>query len=285
MFLPFPAQDFATPGISYLQGRAVGRSPPGLLLLSFRPMFGRVLEPAAVADGVVRLGTDLCNWFLLEEDGRVVVVDTGFPAYRPQLEGGLAALGRTTADVEAIVLSHAHADHAGSAERLRRELGVTVHLHAGDEARARTGSPKGTTEAGTAPYLRHPHAWRFLAHFRTSGRAEPVADLQTFGDGAQLPGGLRALHTGGHTAGHCVFVHDGRGLVFAGDLICTVNPLTGAHGPQLMPRALNQSTATMLAALRTLEPLDAGTLLVGHGPAWTDGVGAAVRWARTVGPT
>jgi glyoxylase-like metal-dependent hydrolase (beta-lactamase superfamily II) len=248
-------------------------------------MFGSVLEPAAVADGVVRLGTDLCNWFLLEHDCRVVVVDTGFPAYRPQLEAGLAALGRTPADVEAVVVTHAHGDHAGSAERLRRELGVPVHIHAADEARARTGSARGKTEGATLPYLRHPHAWRFLAHFRTAGRPEPVADLLSFEDGADLPGGLRALHTGGHTSGHCVFVHDERRLLFAGDLICTVNPLTGAHGPQLLPRALNQSSATMLDALAKLEPLEVDTILFGHGEAWTAGAAAAARAARNVGPT
>jgi glyoxylase-like metal-dependent hydrolase (beta-lactamase superfamily II) len=248
-------------------------------------MFGRALEPAVVADGVVRLGTDLCNWFLLESDGRVVVVDTGFPAYRPQLEPGLAVLGRTPGDVEAVVVTHAHADHAGGAERLRRELGVPVHLHAADESRARIGSPKGRTEAGAASYLVHPHAWRFLAHFRTSGTPEPIADLQTFADGAHLPGGLRALHTGGHTAGHCVLVHEARSLLFAGDLICTVNPLTGARGPQLMPRALNQSTAAMLEALAKLEAIETRTILFGHGNAWTGGTAAAVRDARAVGPT
>jgi hypothetical protein len=40
-------------------------------------MFGVEPAPALAADGVVRLGTDLCNWFLLEAEGRVVVVDAG----------------------------------------------------------------------------------------------------------------------------------------------------------------------------------------------------------------
>jgi glyoxylase-like metal-dependent hydrolase (beta-lactamase superfamily II) len=248
-------------------------------------MFGRVLEPAPVAEGVVRLGTDLCNWFLVEHDGRVVVVDTGFAAYRPQLEGGLAALGRTTADVEAVVVTHAHGDHAGSAERLRRELGVPVHIHEADEEGARTGSAKGKVEAATLPYLRHPHAWRFLAHFRTAGRAERISELHTFEDGAALPGGLRAVHTGGHTPGHCVFVHDERRVLFAGDLLCTVNPLTGAHGPQLLPRALNRSSATMLDALAKVETLEADAILFGHGEAWRDGAASAARAARDVGPT
>ena len=248
-------------------------------------MFGRVVEPARVAEGVVRLGTDLCNWFLLEQDGRVVIVDTGFPAYRPQLDRGLEALGRSRADVEAIVVTHAHGDHTGSAEPLRRELGVPVHIHGADADRARTGSAKGRTESSTLPYLRHRRAWVFLTHFKTSGTPEPLGELETFDDGAELPGGLRAVHTGGHTPGHCVFVHEGRGLLFAGDLICSRNPLTGDTGPELMPRALNLSTATMLDSLTKLDRLEVGTILFGHGDAWTEGTAAAVRRARAIGPT
>jgi len=225
-------------------GRAEGRSPPGPPFLWFRPMFGVELEPALAAEGVVRLGTDLCNWFLLESAGRVVVVDTGLPSYRPQLERGLAVLGRVPADVEAVVVTHDHVDHTGSAATLARELGVPVHIHAAER--------KSRRERSTLPYLRHRSAWVFLTHLRTSGKPEPINGVETFEDGAKLPGGLRAIHTAGHTPGHCVFVHESRGLLFAGDLICTRNPLTGGPGPELLPRALNLSSATMLDSLTRL---------------------------------
>lgn len=240
-------------------------------------MFGREVEPARVAEGVVRLGTNLCNWFLLESDGRVVVVDTGLPAYAPQLERGLALLGRSRADVEAIVVTHDHIDHTGAGGTLSRELGVPVHLHAAESASAQ--------EAGKLTYLRHRSAWIFLAHLKTSGRPEPLARVERFDDGAALPGGLRAIHTGGHTPGHCVFLHEARGILFAGDLLCTRNPLTGGRGPELLPRALSQSSATMLDSLSKLEPLDVGAILFGHGETWTGGAAAAVRRAREIGPT
>jgi glyoxylase-like metal-dependent hydrolase (beta-lactamase superfamily II) len=258
-------------------GRAVGRSPPGPPALWFRLVFGVELEPTLSADGVVRLGTNLCNWFLLESDGRVVVVDTGLPAYRPQLERGLAVLGRGPGDIEAVVVTHDHIDHTGSAGTLSRELGVPVYIHAAEHECAR--------ERSTLPYLRHRSAWIFLTHLRPSGAREPLDRVQTFEDGSELPGGLRAIHTAGHTPGHCVLLHEPRRLLFAGDLICTQNPLTGGRGPELMPRALNLSSTTMLDSLQRLEHLDVGVILFGHGEAWSGGAAAAVRRAREIGLT
>lgn len=258
-------------------GRAVGRSPPGPVLLVFRLVFGVEVEPALAAEGVVRLGTNLCNWFLLESDRGVVVVDAGLPAYRPQLERGLALLGRGPADVEAVVATHDHIDHTGAAGALCRELDVPVYLHAAERA--------SRAERSRLPYLRHRSAWVFLTHLKTSGRPEPPRRVESFEDGAALPGGLRAIHTGGHTSGHCVFVNEPRGLLFAGDLLCTRNPLTGGWGPQLLPRALNLSSGTMLDSLTRLESLEIGTILFGHGEPWTQGAAAAVRRAREVGLT
>jgi glyoxylase-like metal-dependent hydrolase (beta-lactamase superfamily II) len=248
-------------------------------------VFARGLEPSLAADRVVRLGTDLVAWFLVEDDGRVVVVDAGLPGYRPQLERGLALLGRSTGDVAAVVLTHSHGDHIGSAAALQRELGVPVHVHEAEADAVRTAASIGKSEAPQTPYLRHLHAWRLLAHFRECGPPEPVPEVEPFADGDVLPGGLRAIHTGGHTPGHCVFHHDPRSALFAGDLICTRNPLTGARGPELVPRPLNVSSGQMLESLERVEDLDVRHLLVAHGPPWTGRLADAVARVRTIGPT
>jgi glyoxylase-like metal-dependent hydrolase (beta-lactamase superfamily II) len=263
----------------------VGRSPSGPHFVCSAPVLGRVVEPAFAADGVVRLGTDLCNWFLFEDGGGVVVVDAGFPSYRPQLEPGLRLLGRTTDDLTAVVVTHGHADHVGVAEQLRRDLGLGVWVHEDDAHLAKSAAGRGKTERSVLPYLRYPQAIRFLTHFSTSGKPEPITEVCTFADGDELPGGLRAIHTGGHTAGHSVIHHESRGVLFAGDLLCTVNPLTGARGPQLLPRPLNLSSGTMLDSLTKLEGLEAGAILVGHGETWSQGAPEAVHRARNVGPT
>jgi glyoxylase-like metal-dependent hydrolase (beta-lactamase superfamily II) len=81
----------------------------------------RFAEPAA---GVLRLGTSIINWYLVADGDGVTVVDAGAPRYRPQLEPGLAQLGRTVDDVRAVILTHGDPDHKGFA--LRAEQGKPV---------------------------------------------------------------------------------------------------------------------------------------------------------------
>jgi glyoxylase-like metal-dependent hydrolase (beta-lactamase superfamily II) len=251
-------------------------------------MFARETKPTEVAEGVVRLGTDKVNWYLLADDSGVTIVDCAMPAYFSQLDAGLAFLGRSRGDVRAVILTHGHDDHVGFAERARTELGVPVHVHRDDENLTTTRKAFGKTEKPMTAYLTRPFAYRFIAHLATAGgKAKPVQAVTTF-DGDEtldVPGHPRAIHTPGHTTGHTVFYVESSGALLLGDLLCTLNPLTGGRGPQLLPQAFNLSSATMLDSLSLIEGLDAPTLAFGHGDPWTDGVAEAVRLARATGPT
>jgi glyoxylase-like metal-dependent hydrolase (beta-lactamase superfamily II) len=247
----------------------------------------KVTEPVELAPGVWRAGTELVNWYLLEEDGRVTIVDAGVPKFRPQLDTALARMGRGLADVAAIVLTHAHDDHIGFAEPLRAETGVAVHVHADDEHLATTRKPIAKNERSILPYLRYPFAYRLLGHLIAGGAAKtkPVATVTTFADGETLavPGRPRVVHTPGHTTGHCSFHLPDRGALIVGDAVCTLNPLTGSRGPQLMPKALNLSSGTCLDSLTRLQELGADVVLPGHGEPWRDGVPALLERARAAG--
>src|SRR5215207_312097 len=85
-----------------------------------------------VADGVHRVGEHFVNWYLIEESGQLTVVDAGLPASWHSLLEALNVIGRTPGDVEALVLTHAHFDHIGFAERARVELGIPVWVHEND---------------------------------------------------------------------------------------------------------------------------------------------------------
>jgi glyoxylase-like metal-dependent hydrolase (beta-lactamase superfamily II) len=251
-------------------------------------MFARETSPAQVSDGVVRLGTSLVNWYLVEDSGRVTIVDCGAPGYFAQLDRGLALLDRNRGHVDAVVLTHGHDDHIGFAERARTELGVPVYVHEDDQALATTRKPPGKNEKPMTPYLRYPHAYKLMAHLMSAGGLpKPVQAVTTFRDGDELdvPGKPRVLHTPGHTAGHVALLLESRGVLLMGDLLCTLNPLTGSRGPQLLPQAFNVSSATMLDSLSKIEELDVPTLAFGHGDPWTQGVASAVRLARETGPT
>jgi glyoxylase-like metal-dependent hydrolase (beta-lactamase superfamily II) len=234
--------------------------------------------------GVVRLGSDIVSFYAVAEAGRWTLLDAGLPGFRPQLE----ANGIPPEAIEAVVLTHAHGDHMGLAETLRR-AGARVYVHEADRELATGGESFGTTEAPMARYLRHPMAWRLYAHFlrnRGGRKPSPVAEVTTFSDGEQLdvPGRPRVIHTPGHTEGHSVFQLEDGSLV-VGDLLCSLNPLTGARGPQILPRALNRSSARMLDALGRLENLDADTVWFGHGEPWHHGIASAVGRARATGPS
>ena len=184
------------------------------------------------------------------------------------------------------MLTHAHGDHIGIAEKLRVEGGVPVYVHRSDEQLARTRKePK--RERGFLPYLRHGAALGLIAHMAHNGFPPKIAEVTTFGDRDVLdvPGRPVAIPTPGHTAGHVAFHLPDRGVLFAGDALNTRNPMTGRMGPQIMPGCVNLSSPQALESLSNLEGLEAGVVLVGHGEPWADGPAGAVARARELGPS
>jgi glyoxylase-like metal-dependent hydrolase (beta-lactamase superfamily II) len=243
--------------------------------------------PTQVAAGVHRLGNDLVNFYLIEDEGRLTLVDAGLPRHRGQLESALHSLGRTPADLEAVILTHAHSDHVGFAGRLQRDAGTPVHVHELDADMARTARAQ-KRERSMLPYLRNRATLQLFATFlREGGLPQKVAHPAPFSDGAVLdvPGHPRVVHAPGHSNGCVVFHLADRGVLLAGDVVVTRNPLTGRLGPQIMSGGFNVSSTQALDSLSRLEPLEAGVLLPGHGDPWTGAVGEAVALAREAGPS
>jgi glyoxylase-like metal-dependent hydrolase (beta-lactamase superfamily II) len=231
-----------------------------------------------------RAGTEIVNWYLLEEGGRVTIVDAGLPAYRPQLDGALRQIGRAIEDVEAIVLTHAHIDHIGFSKVLQDERGTPVYAHELEVPQATTGKPPETEGSYLTAMLRHSTARRVVFHIARNGGARPpkLARVQTFSDGEQLdlPGRPRVVFTPGHSPGHCLLHVEAEGAAFTGDALSGWNTVTGEQGPILPPPEFSNSMATARQSLARIEALDAGTLYFGHGDPWTRGAAAAVAEAR-----
>jgi glyoxylase-like metal-dependent hydrolase (beta-lactamase superfamily II) len=89
------------------------------------------------ADGVwLVTGTDV-NWVIVADGDEVTLVDTGEPRDLTQVLSSLERTGRALGDVSAVVLTHAHPDHIGAAERLRSDRGIPVRLLAAEAPHAR----------------------------------------------------------------------------------------------------------------------------------------------------
>jgi glyoxylase-like metal-dependent hydrolase (beta-lactamase superfamily II) len=233
-----------------------------------------------VAPGVHRLGNAYINCYLIEDGGRMTLVDAGVPGFRSQLDDGLLAR------IDAVILTHAHPDHVGIAEHVRVAANAPVSVHEADERQARTAKSH-PRAASPLPYLRRRATWRFLASTARAGglRTTKIAEVTTFTDAAQLdvPGRPRIIPTPGHSPGHVAYHLPDRGVLFAGDALCTLNVLTGERGPRMMPAAFAYDVPQALASLAALEPLDADVLLPGHGEPWTGGPAAAVARVRADG--
>ena len=177
-----------------------------------------------IAPGVHRIGDDsTVNAYLLEEAGEVTIIDAGVPGYYRDLPRELARMGRTLADVRALLLTHGHTDHIGFAERLRREHHVPVSVHAADAALARGEVPnpaKGLGPTKLGPLL----GFLWFAMLHGGLRTPKLRQVATFGDGATLdvPGSPRVILTPGHTPGSAVLHVPSRNALFgrrrAGDL-------------------------------------------------------------------
>ena len=235
-----------------------------------------------VASGIHRLGTGLVNSYLIEEGGEITIVDAGAPGYWSDLPEELAAMGRTFADVRALVLTHAHIDHVGFAERLRREKGVPVSVHELDAKIAR-GEAKPQNQKMLGVGLA---ALRFIRFALAKGmlRATPILEVATFGDGATLdiPGAPRVIHVPGHSEGSAALHIPARDALFVGDAFATLNVLSGKTGPQLAPFGSDLPRAR--ESLSRLEGIAAGLVLPGHGQPWTRGVAEAVRLIQEGAP-
>lgn len=230
----------------------------------------------------------IVNWYLVEADDGLVAVDAGTPADWRLLLEALASLGAPPERLEAVLLTHAHADHLGFAERARSAAGSRVHVHEADAAVAR-GGPPGRNERSPLAYMLRAQAYRTAIALvrRGAGRIVPVAEVAAFSDGDRIdaPGRPVALHAPGHTPGSCALLLEDRGVLFTGDVLVTWNPMTGRAGPQIMPAAFNRDSRQAMASLSRLEGVSAGILLPGHGEPWTGDAAEAVRLARSAGPS
>jgi len=151
---------------------------------------------------------------LIIEKGRAAIVDTGSNHAVPRVLDALASKGVAPQDVDYVVLTHIHLDHAGGAGLLMTQLPnarLTVH----PRGSRHISDPRRLIEGTNAVYGEE-------AARRLYGDIVPVPAeriIETPHEARVSLNGreLRFIDTPGH-ARHCVCILDGRtGHIFAGD--------------------------------------------------------------------
>lgn len=193
------------------------------------------------------------NVFLLVDDA-LTLVDTGFKGRAAHTFRQLARLNRSMAQVNSIIITHHHADHIGSLATLKAATHARVIAHPADapfiDGRRRHPGPAHPEWLGST-----------LAPLHALWDTEPVTVDMLVNDGDILPvaGGVRILHTPGHTQGSISLYLEKKKMVIVGDL------LSNTRGLSLPSRAFTINRKQEIDSLQRLATLDFDTICFGHG--------------------
>jgi glyoxylase-like metal-dependent hydrolase (beta-lactamase superfamily II) len=237
-----------------------------------------------VADDVFRVRGRIVNWYLLRNGGDLTLVDAGYPGNAADVESSLRLLGHDPRDVQALLITHAHADHIGAAGFLHERFGVPAYCSAAEVPHAHREYLDQVTPLQVLANAWRPGVlpWALRAVRLGGSKATAVPHAQPFPDVGplDLPGGPVPVPAPGHTAGHSAFHLPGVGAVLTGDGLVTGHPTSRRQGPQLLPGFFTHDQAASEAALTPLARLDADLLLPGHGDPWRGAIADAVTAAH-----
>jgi glyoxylase-like metal-dependent hydrolase (beta-lactamase superfamily II) len=224
------------------------------------------------------------NAYLLADGGETALVDTAVatPEASEQLEAALADHGHGFADIDTVVLTHWHYDHAGLAGAIQAESGATVYAHADDADLI--SHDEAAIESLRDRQARRMAQWgmpdekrsklkAFMTASLTTAGGEPV-DVDPLEDGEALDVAgrrLEVLHVPGHTAGLSAFALDGGSEAFVGDAILPVyTPNIGGADVRV-----EAPLSTYARSLERLIELDFDRIWPGHREPIDDPAGRA----------
>lgn len=159
------------------------------------------------------LGPFINSYAFINKDSSVTLVDCGLKGASKKLVADLARIGKHPKDVTSIVFTHAHDDHVGgAAEMIARCETTSVLMHEADAEL--------TADGRTPPQDTSRFSGKLMARMpKSSYQPFLVTRKLKDGDVINAAGGLKVIHTPGHTDGHISLLHLESETLITGDSI------------------------------------------------------------------
>lgn len=221
-----------------------------------------------LAEDVFRLQTIIANVYFVGQPGAWILVDAGLPRSAEAIRRAAEERFGPNEKPSAIILTHGHWDHAGSALELAIHWEVFIYAHP-LEMPYLTGKshyPPGDPTIGGATSL----FARFIKGRRMSDLGARVKPLPEDGSVPGAPD-WRWLPTPGHSPGHVALFRESDRVLLAGDALATADldapfgvlaRTPGFYRPPAPYTSDWYATESSLHALAGLEPSSVGA---GHG--------------------
>lgn len=228
----------------------------------------RTSEPA---EGVYFVEGPASNWIIVRDGAGFILIDGGYPRDLEHVLASIRHIGLEPAEAKAMLITHGHVDHTGSAAHFSGEYGTPILCSAEEVAHVQGKEKHQVTLGQVLSRAWRPRVFRWMLHVIRAGAlsAEPATDARTWDDAElrQLPGAPRAILVSGHTPGHTAFVLPKANAVVTGDALVTGHPLSKRNGVQMLHPMFHSSPDGIREALQVLSDIDASLILPGHGPA------------------